>query len=306
MGLPSTSLDEGIGKLQPLPESKTTDPKDPGGNIQPASKGLPSMASDKGMVKTTSLPERPRRDKDSEGLKPPVDMEPPTNPVADYSGTGAKYQVDETQSIILRCRSLTENKGNTSSEVEPDSETLKLKTFVDVPDLLLFDDEMVQENSDSSSPELKKYDNILPLTKRQLVKYLRKVSRVSLNRLTEDQWEKHEEAVVSYADLGAYIEGYYKENIDHMDQTDKLVQATMNSLDKNSTERDDLLKALNGKVLEATKAYTANSHNITELLSLAKTFDFSGLKSLVETMKAALDAQTDHLATWAKSSTSMA
>ncbi|GKB84300.1 hypothetical protein Tco_0956572 [Tanacetum coccineum] len=91
----------------------------------------------------------------------------------------------------------------------------------------------------------------------------------------------------------------------------------MNSLNKNSTERADLLKALNGvtkilkvvqeavkedpalnkKVLEATEAYTSNSHNITELLSLAKTFDFSSLKSLVENVKAALDAHNDHLET---------
>nr|GEU76031.1 copia protein [Tanacetum cinerariifolium] len=28
------------------------------------------------------------------------------------------------------------------------------------------------------------------------------------------------------------IEGYYEENVDHMEQTDKLVQATMDSLDK--------------------------------------------------------------------------
>ncbi|GJY59199.1 hypothetical protein Tco_0459091 [Tanacetum coccineum] len=32
--------------------------------------------------------------------------------------------------------------------------------------------------SDSSCPEIKKYDNILPLIERQLVKYLRKASRV--------------------------------------------------------------------------------------------------------------------------------
>nr|GEY34251.1 splicing factor U2af large subunit B [Tanacetum cinerariifolium] len=41
----------------------------------------------------------PRGDKDSEGLKPPADMEPQTNHVADLLGTGAEYQVDETQSI---------------------------------------------------------------------------------------------------------------------------------------------------------------------------------------------------------------
>nr|GFA00061.1 hypothetical protein [Tanacetum cinerariifolium] len=41
---------------------------------------------------------------------------------------------------------------------------------------------------DSSSPELKKYDNILPLTETQLVKYLGKVSKVLFNRITEEQW----------------------------------------------------------------------------------------------------------------------
>nr|GEU56783.1 hypothetical protein [Tanacetum cinerariifolium] len=55
--------------------------------------------------------------------------------------------------------------------------------------------------------------------------------------------------------------------------------------------------ALNKKVLEAIEAYIENSSNIT--------FDLSRLKSLVETIKAALDAQNDHLETWAKSSTSM-
>ncbi|GJR93937.1 hypothetical protein Tco_0266111 [Tanacetum coccineum] len=210
-----------------------TDLKDSGGNVQPVNKGFPSMVFDKGMVKTTSLPEGPRGDKDLEGLKPPADMEPLTNHVVDPLGT------------------------DTSFEVEPDYKTLQLKTFVDVQALLISDDELLQEsddedvfkslenidedtqvdeeehqspppkkehpetshaqesNSDSSCPDaLRKYDNILPLTERQLVK--------------------------------ASIEGYYEENVDHRDQTDKLIQATIDCLDKNSTERDDLLKALNG------------------------------------------------------------
>ncbi|GKD74855.1 hypothetical protein Tco_1333137 [Tanacetum coccineum] len=254
------------------------------GNKQPIDTGLPSMIFDEGTVKTTSLPKGPHGDKDSEGLKPPADMEPLTNPIADPSGTDAN---------------------KTSSKVEPDFETLQLKTFADVQALLLSDDEMVQESdneevfmageemdedipltdeeaqsptpnkeqpepshaqesdSDSSSPKLKKYDNILPLTERQL-------------------WENHEKATVSYADLKASIEGYYEENVDHKDQTDKL------------------------KVLEATEACTANSNNISELQSLAKNFDLSGLKSLVETRKAALNAQNNYLVTCDKSSTSMA
>nr|GEV03399.1 hypothetical protein [Tanacetum cinerariifolium] len=90
----------------------------------------------------------------------------------------------------------------------------------------------------------------------------------------------------------------------------------MDRLNKHSTDRAKLLKALNTetlkviqeaikedhaykKVMEATEAYTTHFTNIFELLSLTKTYDFSGLKSLVETVKAALDAQNDHLETWA-------
>ncbi|GKG53491.1 hypothetical protein Tco_0554891, partial [Tanacetum coccineum] len=42
-------------------------------------------------------------------------------------------------------------------------------------------------DTDSSCDDiLKKYDNTLPLTKRQLVKYLKKVSTVLFDRITKD------------------------------------------------------------------------------------------------------------------------
>ncbi|GJS50590.1 hypothetical protein Tco_0623952 [Tanacetum coccineum] len=187
-------------------------------------------------------------------------------------------KVDETQSTRLRYQTLTKNKGNTSSEVEPDHETLQLTTLVDIQAYLLSEDELAHESdeeepgpshspetqaldSNSLSPDLKRFDNTLPLIERQLVKYLRKAS----------------------------IEGYYEENIDHREQTDKLVQATIDSLDKTATNKVNLLKPLNGvtetlkvvqdavmddpalnkKVIKATEAYTKNSSSLTELLSLA-------------------------------------
>ncbi|GKD56304.1 hypothetical protein Tco_1289691, partial [Tanacetum coccineum] len=105
-------------------------------------------------------------------------------------------------------------------------------------------------------PDLKKFDNILPLTERQLVKYLRKVSSVLFNRLTEEQWAQHEEAVVSYADLKAAIEGYYEENIDRREQTNKVIDAAMNSLDKNIIAR----------VIEATEVtITSQEKHLAEL-----------------------------------------
>ncbi|GJY81955.1 hypothetical protein Tco_0494706 [Tanacetum coccineum] len=110
------------------------DPQDPKRNIQLVGTGLPSTSLDggtrkskplpEGTAKTTPCLERPRRDKDSEGFKPPADMELLTNPVVDPSGNDSKYQSDQTQSAILRYRSLTENECKNYSEVDPNSETL--------------------------------------------------------------------------------------------------------------------------------------------------------------------------------------
>nr|GEY03282.1 hypothetical protein [Tanacetum cinerariifolium] len=85
---------------------------------------------------------------------------------------------------------------------------------------------------------LKKYDNTLPLTERQLVKYLRKVLNSLFTRITKDNWEKHKEVAVNYADLKASID----ENIAHKDHTDKLVEASMSSLDKRNNTISDLYK----------------------------------------------------------------
>ncbi|GJX02427.1 hypothetical protein Tco_0186340 [Tanacetum coccineum] len=63
--------------------------------------------------------------------------------------------------------------------------------------------------------------------------------------LNEDNWENHEEVVVNYADLKASIDEYYDENIAHRDQTDKLVEASMCSLDKSSNTISDLYKGFN-------------------------------------------------------------
>ncbi|GKA69607.1 hypothetical protein Tco_0775671 [Tanacetum coccineum] len=254
------------------------DPQFPKRNIQLAGTRLPSTLNG-GTRKSQLLLEGPCRDKDSEGLKPPADMEPQNNPVTDLSGTGAKYQVDETESTRLWYRSLAENKGNTSSKVEPDIKPLQLQTFADVQAFLLFEDEMAQESddeevfeaeedmeedtqaeeeqhqspppntdkskpypdqetqeseSDTSSPELKKYDNMLPLTERQLVKSC----------------------------CLASIEGYYEENLDHKEQSDKVINASMNSLDKNIIARGDLINALNEvtKTLKAIQDVVKEDH----------------------------------------------
>nr|GEW19332.1 reverse transcriptase domain-containing protein [Tanacetum cinerariifolium] len=68
--------------------------------------------------------------------------------------------------------------------------------------------------------------------------------------------------------------------------------------------KEDL--ALNKKVIEATEAYTKNFTNLTKLLTMAKTFEFLGLITIVDFWNVDVTTQNDHLAEWVESSASMA
>ncbi|GJS02863.1 hypothetical protein Tco_0319371 [Tanacetum coccineum] len=118
-----------------------------------------------------------------------------------------------------------------------------------LPSTLLMKSDESDSNS-SCSAALKKYDNVLPLTERQL--------------------DQHEEVVTSYADLEVSIEGYYDENLDHMDQTDNLVKETMKTIDNISKsgidERAIPLKDLNrfSETLEVNAALKEEMKKMAE------------------------------------------
>ncbi|GJW71784.1 hypothetical protein Tco_0128701 [Tanacetum coccineum] len=224
-----------------------TDPKDSRGNVQPADKGLPSTVSNEGVAKTTLSPEGPRGDKDSEGLKPTADMEPHTNPVANPLGTDAKYHADQTQSARLSDDEEVFAVGEDMDEdTQVDEEVQSSPLNTDKPELSLVQD--TDESTFDSSPELKKYDNILPLTERQLVKYLRKATMDSLDKTATDRTNL----------LKALTE---------VTETLKVMRDAI---------KDD--PTLNKKVIEATEAYTKNLTALTELLTLAKLSTFMAWK----------------------------
>ncbi|GJY19883.1 hypothetical protein Tco_0392449 [Tanacetum coccineum] len=245
MGLPST-LDEGTRTSQPLPEDTATHPKDSGGNVQPYDRDLIYTTSDKGTAKTTPHLEGSLRDKDLGGNKPFADIKPINPTVADHSGTGAKYQVDQTQSTRLRYQSLTENKGKPSHEGELDTQPLVLSTYPDVRAFLLYDDEAQESEEDIlgageemdedhqaatiqhqySPPQADKPQSSHAPSTRALDT---DSSCILFHSLNANCWEKHQEATVNYANLKASIDEYYDENIAHRDQTDKLVEASMSS-----------------------------------------------------------------------------
>ncbi|GJS86079.1 hypothetical protein Tco_0752620 [Tanacetum coccineum] len=70
------------------------------------------------------------------------------------------------------------------------------------------------------------------------------MSRVLFNRITKKQWEQHEEAAVSYANLKTSVDQCYDENIAHRDPNDKLVEASMSSLGRSRHYIHDLLQRL--------------------------------------------------------------
>nr|GEV61332.1 copia protein [Tanacetum cinerariifolium] len=203
-------------------------------NKQPIDMGLTSMDFDEGTTKTTSRPEGSFRNKDLWGNKPPVDMESIIPTVVDPSGTGAKYQVDQTQSTRLRYQDQKQSDEAQESEddilgagkkIDEDPQAAKIQHHSSPPQAYKPQSShapsIEASNTDSSCDDiLRKYDNNLTPTECQL-------------------------AAVNYANLKASIDEYDNENIAHKDQTDKLVEASMKSLDKISTTISDLYKGLN-------------------------------------------------------------
>nr|GEY49050.1 hypothetical protein [Tanacetum cinerariifolium] len=174
-----------------------------------------------------------------------------------------------------------------SYEGEPNTQPIIL-SYADVQAILLSKDEAQESKEDilgagyeiNNTPQfdetqhqsdniLKKYDDTLPLTERQLVKYLRKVSCVLFERITEDQ-----------------------------DQTDQLVEAFISSLKKVALQ-----------LLISTKAWKSSLSFLKILTIQSKmilSFDFSTLLTTVNNIQVHAFKQEEASTAWMKSSTNMA
>ncbi|GJR51838.1 hypothetical protein Tco_1402359 [Tanacetum coccineum] len=259
-----TGIEVDIGEIIYISSGTVPDPQDLERDIQLASTGLPSTL-DEGTRQSKSLPKgTATHPKDSGGNKQPLDRDitsttsnegtAKTKPCLE--GNGAKYQVDETQSTRLRYWSLTKNKGKTSSEVEPDTKPLKLQTYADIQAFLLSDDEL---DKDSDEEE---------------------VLAAGDDMDGDPQNDKE-----------ASVDQYYDENIAHRDQADKLVEASMSSLDKSSTTISDLYKVKGFDfyaILSAVKSLRDHAVKQEEAsTTLMKSKDTSKIKSMMTEMYAA-------------------
>ncbi|GJR64725.1 hypothetical protein Tco_0010790 [Tanacetum coccineum] len=332
MGLPSTSSDEGTVKTMSRLEGSLED-KDLGGNKPPADMEPinPTVADPLGIGakyqvdQTQSTRLRYQSLTENEG-KPSYEGELDTQPLvlSTYADVRAFLLSDdeaqESEEDILGAGEEMDEDPRAASIAETHHQSPPPQANKPQSSHAL---STKASDTDSSCDDiLKKYNNTLPLTEHQLVKYLRKVSTMLFDMIIEDNWEKHEEAAVNYVNLKASID----ENITHRDQTDKLVESSMSSLEKSSTTIRDLYKGLNvitellkeinnavkddpvinKKISEATELFTKISTNITEVLSLVKGFNFSDLQSFVNALQAHDLKQDEELDAWAKSSTNIA
>nr|GFA42120.1 hypothetical protein [Tanacetum cinerariifolium] len=86
--------------------------------------------------------------KDSRRNKQLTDRDHTSTLVTGLSGSGTKYQVDQTQSTLFEMLDLDQNKGKSSSKVEPDFEPLKLITFGEIQALLGDSEDELKNDSD--------------------------------------------------------------------------------------------------------------------------------------------------------------
>ncbi|GJW36622.1 hypothetical protein Tco_0059542 [Tanacetum coccineum] len=229
----------------------------------------------------------PRNDKDSEGLKSLVDMESQTPPVTALSRADAKDQVDQTWFTRFVVSVPDQNKGKTSSEVELDTQTLLLTITTDVQAIMLSNDDLFDETYNdvfeavpTEEPVSQEHQSSTPHKEKP---------ESSTTQKTDTSYSESYSCSNTFKPYENYMPIIERQLTDHNTSMRRILE---NLKEVQEVVKEDL--ALNKKVLESTKAYTKNSVNLTELLSLVKSFDFLGLKSSVESLQAAALRQDEH------------
>nr|GEX26440.1 hypothetical protein [Tanacetum cinerariifolium] len=165
------------------------------------------------------------------------------------------------------------NKGKTSYEVEPDTDTLILTIFADIQALLGdYEDELKDDSNEELLEAGEEMDE-------EFLQNLQGFSEVLYAQFAEDNWEKHEEVVASYADLKWSIDDFHATTFKQYENTIAALRNYERILDRVRTDHvTGLNRILNNlqevqtvvkkdlahkkKGLEAAKAYTKISTNL--------------------------------------------
>ncbi|GJW41182.1 hypothetical protein Tco_0067027 [Tanacetum coccineum] len=245
----------------------------------------PTLPKSQGLEASRSLPQK-RKNPKSKMTPTETQVTPPTRPTEDS---------EQSYSVSL-------DKATDPEDPNKNKQLARMGLPSIVPDeaLLLSNEDLIEESEDDIFEAEEEMDEDIQEPENE---------ETQTHHSIEHTTEAHNENV----NVLPLIE---RKLVQYLQKTYKLIQATMKIIDNINKvgidERAKLLKALNrvSETLEADSALKeemtrlAEAHtttygalsSVTELLPLAKTFDFSGLKSLVETLRVAFNAQNDHLA----------
>ncbi|GJS10639.1 hypothetical protein Tco_0367435 [Tanacetum coccineum] len=230
--------------------------------------------------------------KDLEGNNQPADKGLPSTFPDEDIRTDAKYQVDQTQSSRFEVSIPDQHQSKTSYEVDEDDVFEAGEEMDEYIQELDTEETQTHPSTEHTTEEHQSPSSNRDRPESSKAKKTKASDSESSSYFINTSFTKYDN---TDAALGNFQQILNLFNVDHNTCLKRILD--------NLKEVQDAFKedtALNKKVLEAIEAYTKNSTNLTKVLTLAKNFNFSGLKSLVETLKSVVDAQNDHLATWAK------
>ncbi|GJW32950.1 retrovirus-related pol polyprotein from transposon TNT 1-94 [Tanacetum coccineum] len=261
---------------------------------QPKSQCLEALGalpqkSKKPKSKTTSLSQATKIPPSEKGFHSPLDEGTRSSkPLCEGKPTDPKDWEGNKQLVDMRLPATHPDEGKTSFEVEPDTETLLLTIVADIQALLEDSEEELKDASDDDSPlphkeqlesskaketdasdfesyscseTFKPFDNYIPITERQLVRNLQNISEVMYAQVTEDNWENHKEAVASYSDLRAIVEG-----VDERAKLLKSFNRVSETLEADSSLKEADISSIKGMVTEMFQAFKGIS-SITSSVS---------------------------------------
>ncbi|GKD59941.1 hypothetical protein Tco_1297450 [Tanacetum coccineum] len=218
---------EGIRSSKPLPEGKPSDANDREGNTQPAGMGSPATHPNDGIIKSKPFPKGTFTDLNTQGAmynsvtgvclsqlvlinQVDPDTKAPVQTLQDYE---LLIQVSDDELKELSDEEMFEAEQPHHTESSHPESQPKPSKFVKkkVKKSQESDQSPKPSNSKSSScsESFKPYDKYMPVTERVLARNLQGFSEVLYAQVAEDNWEKHEETIASYADLNWSIEYFY-------------------------------------------------------------------------------------------------
>ncbi|GJZ14545.1 hypothetical protein Tco_0550222 [Tanacetum coccineum] len=274
---------EATDTSQSVSSGHVPSPQDTKGNIQPAVTGPHNSPPKNENGKSKLLPKAQNTDpQDSEVADPDhnkgktsseveLDTQPPIQSFKDFKFLMEDFKVDLKELSDEEVYEVGDEMEDAFPlNTEPESSKLVKEKAKKSKESEL---SLNPSNSESSSASLsfKPYDNYMPITGRFLARTLQGFSKVLYAQVAEDNWEKHEEAIL------------HQDKAQHVEEINKILT---NLKEVQDVGKDD--PAMNSK--EVVNTYKQISTNLVNLTELIKEANILGLRNSLEAIQNIVNA----------------